>query len=116
MDSKSGTDQYVTDCRNLLISMATKGYDPAYAIPIDPDGELLGGAHRLACALALGIETVPVERKEQKAWAPEWNQETLVMHGIDATDLDRIRADWLIIAGVSSQYEWIKEWALINAS
>ena len=34
MDSKSGTDQYVTDCRNLLVSMANRGFDPAYALSL----------------------------------------------------------------------------------
>ena len=90
MDSKSGTDQYVTDCRNLLISMANRGFDPAYAIPVDPDGELLGGAHRVACALALGIETVPVERKDQRVWAPAWDRQWFVDNGMSASDLERV--------------------------
>jgi hypothetical protein len=94
MDSKSGADQYVADCRNLLISMANKGFDPAYAIPIDPDGELLGGAHRLACALALGIDAVPVTRHEQKAWAPAWSADWFVENDINLGDIDRIREDW----------------------
>lgn len=94
MDGKSGTDQYVADCKSLLISMATKGFDPAFAIPIDPDGELLGGAHRLACALALGIETVPVDRRLGRVWAPTWDANFLDDCGIGTDDLHRVGKDW----------------------
>jgi hypothetical protein len=94
MDSKSGSDQYVADCRNLLVSMVNKGFDLAHAIPIDPDGELLGGAHRLACALALGIDVVPVTRQPQYAWAPAWDMNTFCDQGASTEDMVRIGKDW----------------------
>lgn len=43
-------------------------------VPVDPDGELLDGAHRVACALALGLSSVPVEYHTAKAWAPAWDE------------------------------------------
>lgn len=98
MDSKPDTDRYVSDSRALLISMATKGFDPAYAIPIDPDGELLGGSHRLACALALGIDVVPVTRQQQRAWAPAWGEQWFRDNGMDDEDLRRLATDWRSLA------------------
>jgi len=94
MDGKSDTDRYVADCRNLLVSMATRGFDPAGAIPVDPDGEPLGGAHRVACALALGIETVPIERKEQYVWAPAWDMNWFNDNGARSEAMVRIGQDW----------------------
>lgn len=93
MDGKSGTDEYVTDCRNLVVSMSY-GFAPQYPIPIDPNGELLGGAHRLACALALGIATVPIAPQTRLAWAPAWDEAWFRAHGITGSDLERLRRDW----------------------
>jgi hypothetical protein len=98
MDSKSGSDQYVADCRNLLVSMVNKGFDLAHAIPIDPDGELLGGAHRLACALALGIDVVPVTRQPQYVWAPSWGRD-FITNGMNEADIHRLEQDWKLING-----------------
>lgn len=101
MDGKANTDQYVEDSRNLLVSMAINGFNPEYPIPIDPDGELLGGAHRLACALALGIDAVPVERREQKVWAPAWDMNHFYHNDASAEDMQRIATDWKQIANAS---------------
>jgi hypothetical protein len=110
MDGKSGTDQYVRDCCALIRSMNAYGFLPQYAIPIDPDGELLGGAHRLGCALALEIEEVPVVKFEKSAWAPPWNREWFVENGADAEDLARIEKDWLALARlITSRLAWKRE-------
>jgi hypothetical protein len=94
MDGKVDTDHYLAAAGDLCRSMAYHGFDPAYAIPIDPDGELLGGAHRVACALALGIETVPVDRRADRVWAPRWDYEWFVANGMGEDDLSRLKADW----------------------
>jgi hypothetical protein len=94
MDGKSGTDQYVQDCRNLIKLMWEYGFLPQYAIPIDVDGELLGGAHRLACALALGIDAVPVERHHRRAIAPAWGEQWFIDNGLLESDLERLREDF----------------------
>lgn len=91
---KTSADDYTDACKHLLYSMKANGFDPAHAIPIDPDGEILGGAHRVACALALGIESVPVERREQRVWAPAWSMPALHEHGFTSEDMRRIEADW----------------------
>ncbi|MFW5926421.1 MAG: hypothetical protein ACOCSR_00070 [Wenzhouxiangella sp.] len=98
MDGKSGTDQYVTDCQDLLVSMQQRGFLPEYAIPVDPNTELLNGSHRLACALALGIETVPVQCHNRHVWAPAWDCEWFVKRGMDRVEIARLVDDWQHLA------------------
>lgn len=86
-------DDYVTAARDLLASMTAKGFLPAGAVPVDPHGELLGGAHRVACALALGIDTSPVISSDRYAWAPPWGEEWFVAAGMPDDDLERLRRD-----------------------
>ena len=93
MDGKSGTDQYVEDATRVARSMLRRGFVPLFAIPLDRNGELLGGAHRLACALALGLPTVPVTRLACAAWAPAWGEAWFVENGMGQEDLARLRGD-----------------------
>ena len=94
MDSKNGTDHYVSDCRRLLASMRNLGFRPQYAIPIDPSGELLGGAHRLACALALKLDEIPVKDEARRVWAPAWDEAWFLDNDMARADLCRLRQDW----------------------
>jgi hypothetical protein len=91
---KRSLDDYLASAASLCRSMAYHGFHPSGAIPIDPDGELLGGAHRVACALALGIETVPVDRRADRVWAPRWDYEWFVANGMGEDGLSRLKADW----------------------
>lgn len=100
MDSnKLWINEYVQKCHELHRSMCRRGFDPTYAIPIDPDENLLGGAHRLACAIALGFVSVPVNRKSQMAWAPAWDRDWFVNAGLDESDLLKLDVDWAGLAG-----------------
>ncbi len=50
---KSGPETYVRSFRRTLASISACGYDEkAPPIPVDGNGELLGGAHRLAACVA----------------------------------------------------------------
>jgi hypothetical protein len=91
---KGSLDDYLSSAGALAASMALRGFIPEEAIPIDVDGELLNGSHRLACALALGITDCPVERKMQRVWAPPWSIEWFQANGMAEEDLSRLRADW----------------------
>lgn len=93
---KQNWDDFYEGVRNLLVSMINNGFDPKHAIPIDPDGELLGGAHRVACALALG-ESVHVRPMHHRAWAPSWGRDWFVEHGMESADLARLDADWKLM-------------------
>lgn len=81
-------DEYVDKARDLFRSMRG-GFDHAYPVPIDPAGELLDGAHRTACALALGHD-VAVVHLDRKAWAPAWDE------------------DWFISRAPASVVAWVK--------
>ncbi|MCK9549129.1 hypothetical protein [Aquamicrobium sp.] len=97
---KWSVDDYVEAAETLFASMAHNGFLSEYAVPIDPDGELLGGAHRVACALALGIGEIPVVRKPYRAWAPPWGREWFVANGMAKEDLDRVSRDYVDLATV----------------
>jgi hypothetical protein len=90
---------YVSSAKALHNAMVHEGFRTEFAIPIDLEGELLGGAHRLACALALGMETVPVQMHQRFAWAPPWGEEYFRDHGMQPADLDRLREDWQSLRG-----------------
>jgi hypothetical protein len=90
---KRSLDDYLASAASLCRSMAYHGFHPSGAIPIDPDGELLGGAHRVACALALGIEAVPVRRETRYCHAPPWNRAWFLANRVDPDDLRRIDED-----------------------
>lgn len=81
---KMNLDDYQNAAIRLFESMKMHGFSDNFPIPIDPMGELLGGAHRVACALALGVEMVPVIHRGHDAWAPPWGVEWFVEHGFDA--------------------------------
>ena len=91
---KGSISDYVIGAQVLADSMAKLGFLESNAVPIDPNGELLGGAHRLACAMALGIESIPVERHTRMVWAPAWDENWFVANGVNEYDLARIKADW----------------------
>lgn len=91
---KRTLDDYVGAARGLCRSMAEDGFRSDGAVPIDPAGELLDGAHRVACALALGIDAVPVKREARYAWAPGWGYEWFVAAGMGHDDLERLCRDF----------------------
>jgi hypothetical protein len=91
---KRSVDHYVISAKSLLNAMEHEGFKPRYPIEVDPDNELLNGSHRLACALVLGIEQVPIERKHWKVWAPAWGEQWFKDNGMDEADLTRLREDW----------------------
>lgn len=91
---KRGLDDYVRSAIGLVHSMSKRGFDGP-PIPIDPDGELLDGSHRVGCALALGIDRVPVDPKPRKVWAPAWDKDWFVSHGMAPIDIERLKQDFL---------------------
>ena len=55
---KSGPAAYVASFRETLASISARGYDEkADPVPVDRDGELLGGAHRVAAQGPLMVAT-----------------------------------------------------------
>lgn len=87
-------EDYIRGALSLRASMEMFGYESQYPVPIDIDGELLDGSHRVACALALGIESVPVKRESRKTWAPAWDLTWFAQNGMAKEDLDRLCLDF----------------------
>jgi hypothetical protein len=90
---KMVTDDYVHSSQALLDSMVQSGFDDRYPIPLDPEGRLLNGAHRVACALAIGLKEVPIEGKPYLAWAPAWGEAWFKEHM--PGEFLRVSTDWI---------------------
>ena len=91
---KRSVDDYVIAAASLFASMQTNGFNITEPIPIDPVGELLGGAHRLACARALDVN-VHAQMWNYTAWAPAWDYAWFADNGMTGPDLIRLLADWV---------------------
>lgn len=101
LEDREYVDRYIQTAHGLLVSMKANGFVPRFAIPIDPNGELLGGAHRVACALALELAEIPVENHTRYAWAPEWGDAWFAANGMDIQNLMRVEHDWQTIKGIA---------------
>ena len=84
---KRSLDDYVASAASLAASMAHRGFLPHGAVPVDPNGELLGGVHRVACAIACGIDAIPVVRMESFVWAHPWDRGWFIGNGESMEDL-----------------------------
>ena len=92
--NKVGLADYLAHAEVLAYSMRHNGFDKRFAIPVDRKGELMGGAHRLACALALKLEQVPILCMHEDAWAPPWGLQWFIDNGMPEADLERLKADF----------------------
>lgn len=90
---KRNPQDYLDSAGKLLQSMTARGYCNDEPILVDNDGEIWNGAHRIACAAAMGFTEIPVFRKRGFVWAPRWDREWMVEHGISAQDLKRLDSD-----------------------
>lgn len=85
--------RFLSEAFDLHYDMLVNGFDARYPVPLDEDGELMGGAHRVACALAVGCEVV-VQTFQTKAWAPPWDRSWFVEHDMNEADMKRLDEDW----------------------
>ena len=92
---KTTVDDYVASAKRRLGSMQRLGFLPQRPIPVDVDGELLDGSHRVACALALQMGTIPVEQHPgRRVFAPAWGEAWFVENGMVGEDLERLQRDY----------------------
>lgn len=72
---KNCVDDYITSAKKLHTSMKENGFDINYPVPyyITNNG-IENGAHRISCALALGINiyAMKVVPKRYKRWDEKW--------------------------------------------
>ena len=84
IDQRRGThkalEAYIPAARSILQSMQENGYKGP-PIALNRDGEFLEGAHRIACAAALGINVDVVRLDTDHKWPP-WGEEWFQKHGM----------------------------------
>src|SRR3990167_9578213 len=81
------------EAQKLYWTMRVRGFDPAFPVPVDPNNDILGGAHRTACALALGIDVL-IDRRDTAAWAPAWDAAWFRQHGMPEGEVEKLIADY----------------------
>jgi hypothetical protein len=96
--NKKGVEVYLGAALELLSSMLERGFSPSFPIPVDPEGEILGGAHRTACALAIGIPVV-IERRETPVWAPAWDASWFKRYGLPEEQVEALLNDYARLKG-----------------
>jgi hypothetical protein len=96
--TKIGLEVFMPAARKLLAVMHRSGFDPSWPVPIDTNNDILGGAHRVACALALGIDVVAT-RGEKLAWAPSWDAPWFRQHGMPEREVEGLLTDYVALKG-----------------
>lgn len=91
---KQSVDDYVTAARTLLSAMTLEGFDSRCPVRVGNNGRLMDGAHRTACALALGIGPIPQRQVDKPGRARSWGRDWFEAYGLPAADLVRLDRDW----------------------
>jgi tetratricopeptide (TPR) repeat protein len=89
--AKRSVDDYVAAARELHASMRAHGFAPAHPVPVTAEGRIGNGAHRLACALALGLD---VPTWPCVSTGPGWDAAWFSAHGFTDADLRRLLHTW----------------------
>ena len=73
---KRSLEDYERTACELLASMMNRGFDPVFHVKQNRSGDLVAGAHRVACALALGVDAavVVVAKPSPSPWDAPWFQ------------------------------------------
>ena len=109
MDSKGSTDNYVAAAYQLCASMGNAGFIARFAIPVDVDGVLLDGSHRLACAIVYGIDAIPViTYRGRRAHAPPWDFEWFFSKGMPRDDLVQTVSDLVALIDTRRHQDPVK--------
>lgn len=96
---KGSLASFTLEFARLVESMKAHGFDPACPIPVARrTGLILNGAHRLAAALAIGLERVPVIR-EDGVDGLTWDFDWFVRHAFRPGELDEIARAWIELRG-----------------
>jgi hypothetical protein len=89
---KNTVDEYVEACAALVASMSASGFDPTCPIVLCSTPRLKNGAHRLACAMAMGLG--PWRTLSPKpGQSPPWGRAELCDCGIRESDIRRAEKD-----------------------
>jgi hypothetical protein len=89
---KASVEHYVAACGGLLASMQADGFDAARPVVIGSNGRLRAGAHRIGCAVAIGLP-VGVRRVPQPGRARPWDAAYLAAGGLPRAAIERAEQD-----------------------
>lgn len=92
--SKLSVEDYERSFQQLIRQMQTHGFHAHAAIPVSATGRILNGAHRLAAALALGIQNVPTFVVENET-VYDWDMRWFLQHGFQPPALNALLTCWL---------------------
>lgn len=90
---KQDIADYERAAEALFHSMQCAGFDPSCAVPVDVDGELFNGSHRVACALALDIANISVDQRQGIVWAPEWGERWFREAGASESLIEELKSE-----------------------
>jgi hypothetical protein len=83
---KMSVQDYITAAGDLMRSMRANGFDPSEPVELGCNLGLRGGAHRIACALALDI-TIRVRIADKPGNAALWDEAYMRRAGMTDQDL-----------------------------
>jgi hypothetical protein len=89
---KRTADDYLSACSGLVRSMQAVGFDPSHPVIIGANDMIRAGAHRTACAVALGI-VATVQRIEKPGRSRPWDAAWMRRSGLPAGDIARAERD-----------------------
>ncbi|TBU93900.1 FkbM family methyltransferase [Phytopseudomonas dryadis] len=92
---KTCLEDYERSFIALIESIRAEGLQEACAIPVDGEGRILNGAHRLAIALALGLKSVPVVRLPPPWKGLEWGMGWFLHYGFKPAEINRLLQCWI---------------------
>lgn len=90
--NKIGSDSFINEFNALLDSISANGFDPKTSIiPVDSDGVIIDGAHRVAASLLSGAD---VQISKLKTHAPSYNYEYFLKNGLSKDFCDHIALEY----------------------
>lgn len=93
---KQTVDDYERDFQLLIGAITREGFQSCGAVPLNPDGLILNAAHRLSCALAIGLEQIPCfEIKDVQAY--DWNISWFLGHRFCASEVSALLHTWAVV-------------------
>lgn len=87
---KNCVDDYVSAAKRLYNSMKENGFDQKYPVPYYTTNDgIENGAHRISCALALGIDIYAV--KSVPNMKTSWDEKWFVEKNFSQKDIDLLK-------------------------
>lgn len=96
---KRSIDDYMVSAQALAQSVRD-GFDSRFPVPVDNNGDILDGSHRLAAALVAGSIRIPIEPRDTLAWAPAWDRAWFIDNGLPPDQVASLERDLTALRGI----------------